>query len=116
MSSIVPEKAAVTLASSEEPNSSTAAMPMARPASLKRAVLMAFRPCCLATCPISWARMAATASSLSAQRSRPRLTKMRPPGAAKALISSESRIRKWYPPKVSGRSETRARLWPSRLR
>lgn len=64
-------------------------------ASVTRAFWMASIPCLSWMCPISWARTAARASSFRQQRKRPRVTKTRPLGVAKALISSEFRTRKW---------------------
>ncbi len=73
----------------------TASPPMMVKASVTRERLMARRASLPWTWAISWARTAARAFSPEQQRSMPRVMKIRPPGAAKALISGESMMRKW---------------------
>ena len=46
-------------------------------------------------CWISWARMAASSSSLPARSTMPRVRKMMPPGAENALASVVSSRLKW---------------------
>ena len=70
---------------------STARIVKAEPS---RPVLMARSPCTFSTWPISCASTAASSSSFSQHFNRPRVTRISPPGAAKALMSSESSARK----------------------
>ena len=94
MSPITPPNEAVRSRRMLESELEAANFAISMSASVLRAELMALMPCFRETWPISWARMAATSSSLFAQRRSPRLTRMNPLGAPNALMSSESMMRK----------------------
>ena len=95
MSPIELSNVLVRSASSFPPNVLVPSTARTFSASVRRLFSIDWMPCRSWTCAISWASTAATASSFLQQRSMPRETKISPPGVAKALISSESRTRKW---------------------
>ena len=116
ISPMTPPKEAVRPLRTSLPELEAANLAISSSASVLREELIAFIPCFNETCPISCASIAATSSSLAAQRRRPRLMSTNPLGAPKALISSVSMMRKWYPLNVSGSTENTARLFPRVLR